>query len=61
MVRQVHAAGGYLSQSSRTLHFGLGDRPRIDRAFVRWPGRTDWQAIPSPAINTLHRLTEPAR
>ncbi len=61
MLRQVQAAGGYLSQSSRSLHFGLGDRPRIDRAEVRWPGRTDWENIANPAINTLHRITEPAR
>ncbi|HEV3004315.1 MAG TPA: CRTAC1 family protein, partial [Pirellulales bacterium] len=37
MVRQVHATGGYLSQSSKTLHFGLGDFERIDRVEIRWP------------------------
>ena len=37
MVRQVHAAGGYLSQSSKTLHFGLGDRTKIDRVEIQWP------------------------
>jgi hypothetical protein len=34
MVRQVQGAGGYLSQSSKTLHFGLGDRTKIDRVEV---------------------------
>ncbi len=58
MVRQVHAAGGYLSQSSRTLHFGLGDRSKIDRVEIRWPSGLR-QNIDNPAINTLHRLTEP--
>ncbi len=58
MVRQVHAAGGYLSQSSQTLHFGLGDRTKIDRAEIRWPrGRTE--SIEKPEINKLHRRTEP--
>ncbi|MBI1918214.1 MAG: CRTAC1 family protein [Planctomycetes bacterium] len=58
MVRQVHAAGGYLSQSSRTLHFGLGERTKIDWAEIRWPrGRT--KRIDNPAINTLHKPTEP--
>jgi hypothetical protein len=59
MVRQVHAAGGYLAQSSRTLHFGLGGRTKVERAEIRWPngGR---QTIPAPEINKLHRLTEPA-
>jgi hypothetical protein len=58
MVRQVHAAGGYLSQSSKTLHFGLGNRQVIDRAEVRWPsGRV--LTIDRPAVNVLHKLTEP--
>jgi hypothetical protein len=60
MVRQVHAAGGYLSQSTQTLHFGLGDRTKIDRAEIRWPsGVKQW--IDYPSINTLHSLTEPGK
>ncbi len=31
MVRQVNPAGGYLSQSSRVVHFGLGDHTKVDR------------------------------
>jgi hypothetical protein len=58
MVRQVQPAGGYLSQSSKTVHFGLGDRAAIDRVEIRWPsGRR--QSLNGPAINTLHSLTEP--
>jgi hypothetical protein len=57
MVRQVQAAGGYLSQSSRTLHFGLGDRDKIDWAEIRWPsGRRD--RIEHPAIDRLHQVDE---
>src|SRR6267142_4874914 len=37
MVREVSPAGGYLSQSSRTVHFGLGDRSGIDSVRIRWP------------------------
>jgi enediyne biosynthesis protein E4 len=58
MVRQVHAAGGYLSQSSQALHFGLGDRTKIDRIEVRWPSGVR-QQIDNPVINKLHRITEP--
>jgi hypothetical protein len=58
MVRQVHAAGGYLSQSSKTLHFGLGDRTGIDRAEIRWPSGQS-QTLHAPAINTRHDVTEP--
>ncbi|HVC94928.1 MAG TPA: CRTAC1 family protein [Pirellulales bacterium] len=58
MVRQVHATGGYLSQSSKTLHFGLGGRERVDRAEVRWPGGTR-QVIELPAVDRLYEITEP--
>jgi hypothetical protein len=59
MVRQVNPAAGYLSQSSKTVHFGLGDRTAIDRVEISWPsGRT--QVLMAPAINKLHAdITEP--
>jgi hypothetical protein len=58
MVRQVQAGGGYLSQSSKTLHFGLGDRSGIDRVEIRWPSGKR-QTIPKPRINTRHDIVEP--
>jgi hypothetical protein len=58
MVRQVHAAGGYLSQSSRTVHFGLGKRTRVDRVEVRWPAGGN-QTIDAPDVNRRHDVTEP--
>jgi hypothetical protein len=60
MVRQVNPAGGYLSQSSRVLHFGLGDRSKVDRVEIRWP-RGGVQRLDNPATNTLHQIREPAR
>jgi hypothetical protein len=57
MIRQVHAAGGYLSQSSSTLHFGLGDRTKVDRAEIRWPSGQR-QTIENPKVNELHKLKE---
>lgn len=59
MVRQVNPAGGYLAQSSRVLHFGLGDRTKVDSIVIRWPrGRV--QTLTNPRINTLHQIREPA-
>jgi hypothetical protein len=60
MVRQVSPAGGYLSQSSRTVHFGLGDRSKIDSVRIRWP-RGLVQTLVKPQINTLHKVREPAQ
>ena len=36
-VRQVQAAGGYLSQSTLMVHFGLGDIETVDSCEIRWP------------------------
>jgi hypothetical protein len=57
--RQVQASAGYLAQSSRTLHFGLGDGSAVDRIEVTWPsGRR--QELRGVRINTRHDLVEPA-
>jgi hypothetical protein len=60
MVREVSPVGGYLAQSSRTVHFGLGDRSNIDSVRIRWP-RGLVQTLTKPAINTLHQIREPAQ
>ena len=33
----VQAGSGYISQHTKTLHFGLGDATRADRIAIRWP------------------------
>ena len=58
MVRQVHAAGGYLAQSSKTVHFGLGDLGAVDRCEIRWPGGAV-QVVKSPEINRVYAIVEP--
>jgi hypothetical protein len=60
MVRQVQGAGGYLSQSSKTLHFGLGDRSSIDSIEIAWPSGSR-EKIEHPAINQLHKISEGAQ
>jgi len=37
-IRTLHAGDGYLSQSSKWVHFGLGSARQIERVIVRWPG-----------------------
>ncbi|HEX5135360.1 MAG TPA: CRTAC1 family protein [Planctomycetota bacterium] len=57
-IAQVQAAGGYLSQSTKTVHFGLGDVASADSCEIRWPdGRV--QTIEGPAINRVHAIVEP--
>ncbi|MBX9625508.1 MAG: CRTAC1 family protein [Gemmataceae bacterium] len=58
LVRQVSPAGGYLSQSSKTVHFGLGDRAAVDSVHIRWPsGKV--QVLDRPEANRLHEVVEP--
>jgi hypothetical protein len=59
LTRQVLGAAGYLSQPSRTLHFGLGDSPAFDRVEVMWPdGQV--QRLGHVAVNARNDITEPA-
>ena len=37
-VQTLYAGDGFLSQSSKWIHFGLGADPQIERVTVRWPG-----------------------
>ena len=38
IIKTLRAGEGYLSQSSKWVHFGLGQSTRIDRLVVQWPG-----------------------
>jgi enediyne biosynthesis protein E4 len=59
LTRQVQSACGYLSQSSKTLHFGLGDEPGIEAVEITWPSGVR-QRLSAVAINTLHDVIEEA-
>ena len=38
LIRTLHAGQSFLSQSSRWLHFGLGEKSQISHVVVHWPG-----------------------
>jgi len=56
---EVSAGGGYLSQQSATLWFGLGESAKIAAIEVRWPnGETTTH---TPAANELDiQIAQPA-
>jgi hypothetical protein len=56
-IRQVQAAGGYLSQSSNVLHFGLGDAAAIESIEIVWPSGKK-QTVESPRIDARTTVTE---
>ncbi len=56
-VKWLAAGSAYLSQHSKRLHFGLGDRDRAEMISVRWPsGHVD--TIPHLSAGYLHQITE---
>ena len=59
MTRQVKVSGGYLAQSSKTLHFGLGDSKDFDRVEITWPGRRHPQVLTKVNVNAINPITEP--
>jgi hypothetical protein len=60
MTRQVNPAGGYLAQSSRTLHFGLGEHKAVERVEIRWPSGQR-QTIANPSLNRCYDIVESRR
>src|SRR5262249_30296748 len=46
--RESHSSGGYLTQSSPILHFGLSTNAAIERVEVTWPGAKKPQIILQP-------------
>lgn len=58
LTRQVQSGGGYLSQCSRIVHFGLGEDPAIDRVEITWPSGTV-QRLDSVQMNMRQDVSEP--
>jgi len=54
----VEAATGYLSQSSRIIHFELGDANAVDRVEVIWPGGAK-QKFENVKWNAINEIVEP--
>ncbi|MFO0902844.1 MAG: CRTAC1 family protein [Pirellulales bacterium] len=58
LLRLVQSAGGYLAQSSKTVHFGLGDSPDVEQVEIVWPSGLR-QVIDKPEVDKLHDVVEP--
>ena len=47
LLRTLRAGEGFLSQSSKWLHFGLGEHDRVEKIVVRWPhGQAETFTVP---------------
>ncbi len=57
LIRAVSAGSGYLAQSSKWVHFGLGVRDRVDRIVVYWPG-AERQELSGVDVDRRYRLVQ---
>ena len=57
--RVVTSGSGYLSGSSRRLHFGLGDAERVDELFIEWPSG-ERTVLADLAVDRLYAIREGA-
>lgn len=58
IIRTVRAGGGFLSQSSKWLHFGFLNHETIDRVVVRWPGQSTKEILSGLQPNRRYKLTQ---
>jgi hypothetical protein len=58
-VQEVSGGSGFCSQNQRSLHFGLGKNPKIEKAVIRWPsGKV--QTLDRLSPDQVYRIKEPA-
>ena len=57
-VKTVRAGDGFLSQSSKKLHFGLPSESRLREVRVRWPGSKSLETFSGVAANGCYLLVE---
>lgn len=58
-VKWLAAGSGYVSQHSKRVHFGLGNRPRAEKVTIEWPSG-EVQRLPPLAAGYLYTITEGA-
>jgi hypothetical protein len=55
-IREVDGGNGYAGQSTRRVHFGIGNATKVDRIEIRWPsGHTESVTVP---INQVSYIEE---
>ncbi len=57
LIRTLRAGDGYLSQSSKTILFGLGESSQIERVEVHWPGG-DVEVFAGITPNEYYKLVQ---
>jgi hypothetical protein len=62
LVRELDGGNGYAGQSSKLVHFGLGDVDRVGPVEIRWPsGAVERVAVPIGVVSTVREESGTAR
>jgi hypothetical protein len=57
--REVTSARGYLSQSELPITFGLGEKTKVDRVTIRWPGKHGGETVLTDVdVNTERKVVQ---
>ena len=57
LIKTLRAGEGFLSQSSKTLHLGLGASEKVAEVRVHWPGGSS-ESFGSPAVDQRYQLVQ---
>lgn len=57
IVRTLNAGDSFLSQSSKRIHFGLGDNDQIEQLEIRWPNG-ERQSVEIRSVDCAYAITE---
>ena len=58
VAKTLHAGEGFMSQSSKWLHFGLGSSDRVQRMVVRWPGNKEGESFLGLQVNRRYTVVQ---
>ena len=58
LIRTVRAGDGFVSQSSKWLHFGVPRERSLESVTIRWPGSADPQSIGDLRPNRRYRIVQ---
>ena len=57
LVKTIQAGGGFLSQSSKRLTFGVGEAKKVESVLVQWPSG-EVQQFKQISVGAMYQLTE---
>ena len=58
LLQTVRAGQGFLSQSSRWIHFGLGQHQQISQLVVKWPGTSQAEVFSNLKLDRRYEIVQ---